>query len=53
MATSTSKPSCYNMPVKRVTSVKPSVDAQGQKDTVGKFVMVNCGSEIGKFYAEN
>ena len=38
--------------MKGVTTLKPFVDAQCQKDTVGKFLMVNCGSEVGKFYAE-
>ena len=28
------------------------MDAQCQKDTIGKFLLVSCGSEEGKFYAE-
>lgn len=53
MATSTSSNStCNNTPVKGVTPLKPSADAQCQKDTLGKFLTVNCGSEEGKFYAK-
>ena len=48
MATSNSTHDNTPQPVKGVTRLKPSVDAHCQKNSIGKFVMVNCGSEEGK-----